>query len=83
MDKVYVLMHVHNFDDDREDVKLIGVYSSRKAAEEAINRLKDKPGFCDSPEIRDPDRIFDSGFDITEHKIDQDNWTEGYVTYTY
>ena len=39
MTSVYVLQHVHSEDDDAEDVKLIGVYSSREKADEAVARL--------------------------------------------
>jgi hypothetical protein len=65
--EVFLLWHVHTFDDEEEDEKLIGVYSSRDKAEAAISRLKDQPGFVDVP----------------PYTVDKDtNWTEGYVTVT-
>ena len=70
MTKVYVVQHVHEFENDTEDVKLIGVYSSRENAESAVNRLSQVDGFKDTPD----------GFDIDEYEVDQDNWTEGFLT---
>ena len=47
---LYVLRHVHTFDDGSQDVKLIGVYSSRKRAKQAVSRVKEEPGFRDAVE---------------------------------
>jgi hypothetical protein len=68
--KVYVLQHVHSFQDGTEDVKLIGVYSSRENAQGAISRLSQAPGFSDAP----------AGFHIDEYQVDKDQWVEGYST---
>jgi hypothetical protein len=68
--RVYVLQHVHSPEDDAEDVKFIGVYSSRENAEAAIMRLGRAPGFSDSP----------AGFHIDEYQVDKDHWAEGYST---
>ena len=70
MASVFVLQHVHTREDGVEDVKLIGVYSSREKAEAAVARLGPLPGFVDAQE----------GFHIDEYRIDQDHWAEGYVT---
>jgi len=70
MTSVFVLQHVHSLDDGAEDVKLIGVYSSRQKAQEAVARLAAAPGFSDAPD----------GFNIDEYRLDQDQWVEGYVT---
>jgi hypothetical protein len=70
MATVFVLQHVHELDDGAEDVKFIGVYSSREKAQEAVTRLTRLPGFVDDPE----------GFHIDEYRVDQDQWAEGYVT---
>lgn len=67
---VFILQHVHTFDDDTEDVKFIGVYSSQTPAMAAIERLRRQPGFCDTPE----------GFSIDHCTMDVDYWTEGFVT---
>jgi hypothetical protein len=68
--KVYVLQHVHSLEDGTEDVKLIGVYSSRDNAQAAITRLRQAPGFSDAPD----------GFQIDEYQMDKDQWVEGYST---
>ena len=62
---VYAL---HHENPETEDVKLIGVYSSRAAAEAAILRASKQPGFSKSI----------NGFNIDEYEIDKDHWTEGY-----
>jgi hypothetical protein len=68
--QVYLLWHVHELDADQDDEKLIGVYSSEGAANEALERAKHLPGFCDLPE----------GFLIALYTLDEDHWREGYVT---
>jgi len=67
---VFVVEHLHVFDDGEESAKLIGIYSTKSAAEEAVERLKTKPGFRDAPE----------GFTVDLYRLDEDHWTEGYVT---
>ncbi len=69
---VYLLQHVHDHDDGHEDVKLIGVFSNRSKAEAALDRVRNQPGFRDTPE----------GFDISEYELDSNDlgWHEGYVT---
>ena len=59
------------FDDDEiTEVKFIGVYSSKALAEEAVERLRARPGF---------DR-FPDGFTIDAVQVDQTSWEEGFVT---
>ena len=70
MQKDYFLYHIRYEDTDDEDVKLIGIYSSYKQAELAIERLKNKPGFIDFPDVF---QIFDSVFN-------RDGWCDGFVT---
>jgi hypothetical protein len=53
-----------------EDEKLIGVYSTKENARGAITRLKEQPGFKEFP----------GGFQIYEHELDVDAWTEGFIT---
>lgn len=70
MTKVFVLQHVHTFEDGAEDVKFIGVYSSAENAQAAIRRLSKAPGFSEAP----------AGFHIDEYSLDTDQWVEGYST---
>ena len=70
MKYLYVLQHVHEIANDKEDVKFIGVYSSSENAEKAKSRLIQKPGFSEN---RD-------GFFIDEYEIDVDHWTNGFHT---
>lgn len=67
---VFVLQHVARADEDDEDVKLIGTYSTRGSAEAAIARLREQPGFSAYP----------NGFCIDEYELDKDHWTEGFFS---
>jgi hypothetical protein len=68
---IFVVQHLHIHEDGEEDVKFIGVYSSREEAERAVERLKLQPGFCDVPD----------GFSIDPYGLDEDSgWAGGYVT---
>lgn len=67
--EVFILQHVHELEDD-EDVKMIGVYSTCETAEQAIQRMLIQPGFSGAPD----------GFHISRYRLDDDHWTEGYVT---
>jgi len=69
MTNVFVVQHVHAHDGGEEDVKFIGVYSTREKADAAVSRLSRQPGFADT---RD-------GFSVDEYQLDQDQWVEGYV----
>jgi len=67
---VFVLQHVHSFEDGTESVKFVGVYSSQANAEQTITRLSQSPGFCENR----------AGFCIDEYELDKDQWLEGYAT---
>jgi len=67
---VFVVQHLNVHEDGEEEVKFIGVYSTREAAQDAVNRLRLKPGFCDTPD----------GFSIDLYWMDQDGWPDGYMT---
>ncbi len=77
---VYVLQHVHIHEDGSECVKMIGVYETRRTAEDAVKRLATKSGFRDFPEMIDPLHDEDqSGFCIDEYRIGEDHWTDGFA----
>lgn len=70
MKSVFVVQHAHELDDGSDEVKFIGVYSTRAKAESVVERLTREPGFSDAAD----------GFHIDEYELDQDHWVEGYVT---
>jgi hypothetical protein len=70
MTDVFVLQHVHEFEDGRESMQFVGVYSTATLATEAIERLSLQSGFRETP----------GGFHIDTYRLDEDNWTEGYKT---
>lgn len=81
MNRVFVLQHLHVTHEDGEDVKLLGVYSSRSSAIEAIERFRQLPGFRDKPDIANPSSPGPAeGFSIDEYGLDQDSWEEGFIT---
>lgn len=69
MEYVYLLSHVHPLK-SRDDEKLIGIYRTEDEAKAAIQRLLPQPGFSLCP----------GGFVIDSYGLDEDHWTEGYVT---
>ncbi len=69
MDAVFLLWHVHKFENGEDDEKLIGVYRSEDDAKGAIQRVAGMPGFVDLPD----------GFEICRYELNKDHWTEGYV----
>ena len=64
---IYTLRHTIVRDGD-EDHKEIGNYSSEELAKQAIERVKDKPGF------RDPRGYFTIG----PSRLDFDYWADGF-----
>lgn len=72
MEFVYLLWHTHLSEElsAGEDIKLIGVYSTREKAEAAQSRSELLDGFRDSIE----------GFEISCNRLDHDEWTSGFIT---
>ncbi len=67
---VFMLYHIVTDTSGNDCEKLIGVYSSGENAKAAISRLRGFPGFRENPE----------SFQIFEHLIDRDGWTEGFIS---
>ena len=57
-------------EEDGDDLKILGVYSTEHAARERIVRARELPGFCEEPDC----------FHIDRYILDEDGWTEGFVT---
>jgi len=68
LEAVFVVQHFHKFEDNDQDVKFIGVYTTSHLAERAVKRLRTQPGFRDTPD----------GFRIDRYRLDHDHWVEGY-----
>jgi|SRR6478735_3109979 len=71
MKSVYLVHHSYELD-SIEETKFIGVYTTESEANSAVERLRKQPGFKDRP----------NDFQVVEHELDKDNWTEGYSTLT-
>ena len=67
---VYVVLHVHEFADGHEDVKLIGVYATETEANNAVRAVADQPGFRDHKD----------GFSIDKYPVGATYWQEGFIT---
>ncbi|MFI7430176.1 hypothetical protein ACIBPB_24545 [Micromonospora sp. NPDC049836] len=57
-------------EEDGDDLKLLGVYSSAARAEDRIQRARNLPGFRDEPDC----------FLVSGHTVDQDQWNDGFVS---
>lgn len=71
-DKIVYLIHhtsINRDNDDDENVKLIGVFSSKKNAIEAIEKLKLQPGFKDEID----------NFSTDEYTVNEICWSEGFI----
>ena len=69
MNTVFVVQHARGGENGAEDVKFIGVYSTRNNAESAVSRFRKLKGFKDYP----------GGFVIDEYPLDKDHWQEGFL----
>jgi hypothetical protein len=70
MKEIFMLWHTHRFSEHREDEKLIGVFESELAAEQARKSVEGLPGFRNQPE----------GFEIARTIVGKVYWEEGYAT---
>lgn len=58
-------------EEDGDDLKILGIFSSEAAAERVIERARKQPGFRDEPDC----------FLVTPYTLDEsDQWTEGFVS---
>ncbi|NGX31421.1 MAG: hypothetical protein K940chlam8_00789 [Chlamydiae bacterium] len=69
--KVYLLHYVNEFEDGHDDVKLIGVFSSKEKAKRALKKIKKNPLL----------KRIHNKFEINECRIGLLGWTEGFVTF--
>ena len=59
-----------SFDEEYDDFKIVGVYSSSEAALNGIERTRKLAGFKDEPDC----------FIVDTYTLDEDCWTDGYVS---
>ena len=64
---------VHDDDCETEAFFLLGVYSSRDAAERRVEKARLLPGFRRYPE----------GFVVDEYEVDHDEWTSGFTEFDH
>jgi homoserine kinase type II len=68
MAQLYVLLHQHRLDCGDVDEKLLGIYRSRDAASEGVQRLKLQSGFRDHPQ----------DFLLTPRSVGELTWADGF-----
>ncbi len=68
---VYILEHVYKVLEE-EEIRFIGVFSTNENAKQAINDLKNMPGFKKYPL---------ECFQIHECKLDHYEWKEGFINW--
>jgi len=68
--KIFLLHYVYEFEDGHEDVKLLGVFSSKKKAQAALSDV------IKIPELKKMKK----NFIIDVDKINWLGWTEGFIT---
>lgn len=66
---LFVVHHIREIG-ETDEIKLVGIYSTRMRAEDAIRRLTPQPGFRDTPDA----------FHIDRYRVDEDYWREGFFT---
>jgi hypothetical protein len=57
-------------EEEGDDLKLLGVYSSEQRAQERIQRARVLPGFQQEPDC----------FMVDTYRLDEDQWTDGFVS---
>jgi hypothetical protein len=57
-------------EEDGDDLKILGAYSTKQKAQERLPRSRGLPGFRDEPDC----------FLVDQYTLDEDRWTEGFVT---
>ena len=58
-------------EEDGDDLKILGVYSTEARARERIERARTTPGFADEPDC----------FMVDRRVVDRDAWTEGFAMF--
>ena len=73
MKKIYFLYYVYEFEDGHDDVKLLGVFSSKINAKLALTKIKKNPGY----------KKISRYLEISEDSIESLAWPDGYMLVYY
>lgn len=71
MDIVYLVEHSYEIG-EFDEIKHIGIYSTKEKAEEVVEKYKLLPGF----------KNYTDGFYISECELDKNHWEEGFIKWT-
>ncbi len=61
-------------EEDGDDLKILGAYSSEQKAQERLARARELPGFREEPDC------FLIDFLIDLYTLDEDRWSEGFIS---
>lgn len=67
---IYILEHVIPKLDGEDEMKMLGVYSSRQKARDAVKKYKRLPGF----------KRYPRNFCVSRSEINKMEWAEGFVS---
>ena len=70
MKKIYFLDYVYEFKDGHDDIKLLGVFSSKKNAKLALEKIKANPDY----------KKIIKYIVISEDLMERLSWQKGYIT---
>ena len=73
---MYFIYYVYEHEDGHEDTMVMGVFSTRKKAKEALEKI------CNLDEFKKVKRL-KSHFEIHDRQLEQLGWVDGYVTVYY
>ena len=71
--KIYFLDFVYEFEDGHDDIKLLGVFSSKKNAKLALEKIKANPEY----------KKITKYIVISEDSMETLGWEDGYMTVFY
>jgi len=60
-------------EEDGDNLKILGVYSTEQRALDRIDRARSFPGFADEPDC----------FMTSRYVVDQDQWDDGFISIPY
>ena len=67
--RVQLLWFVQEREQEEDTELLLGVYETEHEANNAIERLRNQPGFVDFPQ----------GFLVEPYELNKDHWSEGFI----
>lgn len=71
MKHVYFVQHSYELENGQDVIKEIGIYSTRKIANEAVKKFRNFSAFKDYPK----------GFYIDKYELGENHWVSGFIAH--